>query len=164
MGKELKEINSIEDIPRIEYPMEVRGMEKVKIKMRETKPGVDDGKIQAEDFLEGETYDVGPDLAAAFVGAEFAEEVEESKDEGEEARAAEEAAKKKEEEEEARAAEEAAKKKKEEEEARAAEEAAKKKKEAHDNKAKGEHDNTSAKKDGPLKKAAKAVVAAARGK
>lgn len=42
-------------------------MEKVSIKMTDSARGVDDGKIQTENFVKGETYQVGESLANAFI-------------------------------------------------------------------------------------------------
>jgi hypothetical protein len=108
--------------------MEVSGMEKVKIKMLKKRPGVDDGEIQAKDFLEGETYDVGPDLAASFIGSEVAEEVPSTGS------------------------------------GQAGGEEGVKAKGEHENKSVAPPENKGEKKDGLLKKAARAVTGAVKGK
>ncbi len=51
----------------------------MKIKMLETKPGVDDGEIYPKEFKKGKTYDVGRDLRNAFVDANWAEDVKKEK-------------------------------------------------------------------------------------
>lgn len=51
----------------------------MKIKMLETRPGVDDGEIYPVEYKKGKTYDVGPDLGHAFVGAGWAEDVKKEK-------------------------------------------------------------------------------------
>ena len=42
-------------------------MEKYKVKMLSTQMGVHDGELHPVPFVQGEEYDIGPDLLQAFV-------------------------------------------------------------------------------------------------
>ncbi len=51
----------------------------MKIKMLETRPGVDDGEIYPVEYEKGRSYRVGPELGRAFIEAGWAEAVNKDK-------------------------------------------------------------------------------------
>lgn len=79
MGKKLEDITSMKDLPVLKDKPKERRISVMKIKMLETKPGVDDGEIYPVDYKKGKTYDVGSGLGRVFVDEGWAEDVKKEK-------------------------------------------------------------------------------------